>query len=102
MADKPVITGLPADFISELMANSRQRNAYGPKLLEFLQSDEAAINPRDVWPAEFANKKSSTMYQGFNNAIKKGDIKGLRIAQHNDEVFILNTEKVEALLAESA
>lgn len=98
---KPEMKGLPNDFITELLGKSRTRNAYGPKLLLFLESDEAAINPKEVFP-EFKNKNTSTVYQGFNNALKSTKIEGVEIRQSDGEVYILNTQKVALMLAEAA
>lgn len=99
-APKPEMKGLSADFIATLMANTRTRNAYGPKLLEFVESDEAAINPRDVWFAEFGAKQSGTMYQGFMKAAKDAKLTDtIRISQVDGEVFILHTERVSLALA---
>lgn len=99
--NKPEMKGLDNDFITQLLGKSRTRNAYGPKLLLFLESDEAAINPKEVFP-EFKNKNTSTVYQGFNNAMKNSDIEGVEIRQSDGEVYILNTQKVALMLAEAA
>lgn len=40
--------GLSPDFIMELQKNSKTKNQYGPLVLEFANSDEAAVNPREV------------------------------------------------------
>lgn len=39
------LKGLDASKIGELLAGTRTRNQYGPLLMEFMESDEAAINP---------------------------------------------------------
>lgn len=92
--------GLSPDLIASLMAKSRTRNQYGPKLLEFMDSDEAAINPADVWPSEFGNKNPSTMYQGFRKAAEVAGLSDqLRISQLDDNVFILHLERVNLALA---
>lgn len=92
--------GLSPDLIAELLTKGRQRNQYGPKLLEFMSSEEAAINPRDVWPAEFKNKQTTTLYQGFNKAAKDANLTDvLRISQVDGEVYILHTERVALAIA---
>ena len=97
---KPM-TGLSADVISQLMANSRSKNTYGPKLVEFVNSDEAAINPADVWPIEFGKKESSTVYQGFLAAIKKADLtEAVMVKQSDGMVFLLHKERTNLLLTE--
>jgi hypothetical protein len=93
--------GISNDLIAELLAKGRTRNQYGPKLLEFCESDEAAINPRDVWPIEFGNKNTSTMYQGFRKAMIDGKLEDiLQISQLNDEMFILHKERVALVQAQ--
>lgn len=94
---------LSAEFIADLMANTRTRNQYGPKLLEFFNSDEAGINPAEAWPLEFGNKKPATLYQGFVTALNKAgeDVRSLvKIKKHKDVVFLLHTERVDIRLLE--
>lgn len=95
--------GLSSDAVAELMANTRTRNAYGPKLLEFCESDEAAINPAEAWPMDFGSKKASTLYQGFRLASEKAGLNDTLLIKLSDEtVFILHKERVEVLMAEAA
>lgn len=101
------LKGISADKLSELMGKARTRNTYGPKLLEFMESDEAGINPAEVWPMEFGEKLTTTLYQGFMNAAKKSDLKDkIKILQSDDNVFILHNERAavarEELQAENA
>lgn len=96
------MTGLPPELIAKLMAG-RTRNAYGPKLEEFIASDEPAINPREVWPLEFKEKDSSALYQGFQTAAKKAELSETVIVKQSDgQVFLLHKERVGALLTEQA
>jgi len=93
------MTGLSADFISDLMAKGRTKNTYGPKLVEFIESDEAAINPAEVWPIEFSKKEASTLYQGFLGAAKKGELTDtIMVKQSDGHVFLLHKERVNLLL----
>lgn len=93
------MTGLDSDFIKSLMGKSRNRNAYGPRLLEFMESDEAGINPADVWP-EFAEKQATTLYQGFMLAAKRAEVQDqLLIKQYDDKCFILHKERVAIMQA---
>lgn len=102
MATSPM-KGLSSDLINSLMANTRQRNAYGPKLVEFCESDEAAIDPAEVWPVEFGGKKATTLYQGFRNAAEKAELSDtVLIKQYDDHVFILHKDRVAIVLAEQA
>lgn len=95
--------GLPSDLITSLMAKSRQHNAYGPKLLEFVNSDEAAINPAETWPLEFSGKKATTLYQGFRTAAEKANLSDqILIKQSDDNVFLLHKERVTLVLEATA
>jgi hypothetical protein len=93
---------LSAEFIADLLANTRTRNQYGPKLVEFFNSDEPAVNPQEAWP-ELATKNLATIYQGFINALKKTEdptIKAqLTILKRNDAVFILHNERARVVAA---
>lgn len=94
------MNGLSEDQIKDLLGKARGRNVYGPKLIEFMESDEAAINPKDTWPAEFQNKSASALYQSFRQAADKAGVADqLQISQVSGEVFILHKEKVAVVLA---
>lgn len=92
--------GLSPELILKLMAKGRSRNTYGPKLIEFVESDEAAINPREVWPVEFTGKEASTLYQGFRTATNKANlVDTIEVKQSDGEVFLLHKARVELALA---
>jgi hypothetical protein len=99
MADKTNgIVGLSPELIAKLMASGRNRNFYGPKLLEFVESDEAGIAVKEVWPVEMSEKEASTIYQGFNLAAKKANLDETVIVKRlDDQVFLLHKERVAAL-----
>jgi len=97
------MTGLSPERIAELMAG-RARNVYKPKLTQFVESDEAGVDPREVWPLEFKDKKASALYQGFRGVATEA---GILVSEENpegpilvkrqgDEVFILHIERVAA------
>ncbi len=90
--------GLEDADILALMA-TRTRNQYAPKAVEFLKSDEKAINVKDVWPLEFGEKSAASLYQGFKTAVSKDDaVKDLIfVKKHEDNVFLINTEKLEMI-----
>lgn len=103
MSTNGTITGLPPDVIAGLMAKGRTRNAYGPRVIEFCESDEAAINPADVWPLEFGGKVASTLYQGFNTAIDKAGLKDtILVKKVEDSVFLLHKDRVHVLMQAQA
>jgi hypothetical protein len=91
--------GLSNEKITELMGAGRARNAYGPKLVTFMESDEAAINPVEVWPIEFQAKQASTLYQGFLTAVKKANLEDQVLVKQNDgNVYLLHKERVAIAL----
>lgn len=94
--------GLDAGKIAFLMANTRTRNAYGPKVLAFAESDEAAINPVDVWPIDFGGKNVSTLYQGFRKAVTDASLEDtILVKRHEDMIFLLHKERA-TLVAQDA
>lgn len=107
MTNSPIPTtlkgGLSTEDIAALLSSSRTRNAYAPKIIEFDDSDDAAINVREAWPTEFSAKNASTLYQGFNNALNKADppIKHIQVKRMADDVFLLHMERVNLVLAEA-
>lgn len=92
---------LPPEVIAELMGKARTRNAYGPKLVAFDESDDAGINPAEVWPVEFGQKKPATLLQGFRTAITKANLQDkIEVKLSDDNVFLLHKERVAVVLAE--
>lgn len=92
--------GLSSDFIDGLLSTTRTKNQYGPYLVKFYESDEPAIDVREVWPQEFGKKKISALYQGFRNAAEAADITigvdgDILILSRNDTVFLLHNERVK-------
>jgi hypothetical protein len=100
---KPAMKGLPTELIAELMASGRKRNAYGPKLLDwYSNSDEPAINVREVWALEFGKAKATTLYQGFMLAAKAAEIQdNIIVKRLEDEVFLLHKERCAVAVAEA-
>ena len=106
--------GIDPTLIAELIAGSRGRNMYGPKLVEFCDSDEPAIDVVEAWPMEFNGKESTTLYQGFRLAAEKAQLLGvaengkpaipavLRIVQRNGNVYLLHNERVSLVQAQAA
>lgn len=96
----PPVKGLPNDLIAKLMAGGRTRNAYGPQLKIFAESDEPAINVKEVWPLLYAAKEAGTLYQGFVTAIKKAELtERIVCRKSDDDVFLLDTEKCALITA---
>lgn len=94
--------GLPPELITKLMSESRTA-AYGPRLLEFVESDEAGINPREAWPVEFKGKTATAIYQSFKGAVKKASLQDMiTVIKREDDVFLMHNERVAAIHAEAA
>lgn len=92
---------LSNEVIAALMGKSRTRNAYGPKLIAFDESDDAGVNPVEAWPLEFGQKKPATLYQGFRTAIEKANLgEKIEVKRSEDSVFLLHKERVAVLMAE--
>lgn len=90
--------GLDLTDIQALMATSRSRNTYGPKLMEFIESDEAAIDVAEVWPTEFGGKESTTLYQGFTLAARKAEVADTVAIKNSDgHCYILHNERVKLI-----
>ena len=97
--DTNAIKGLDPKMIAELMGNSRSRNVYGPKLLTFVESDEAAINPAEVWPIDFGSKKTTALYQGFLNAAKNAELTDVvLVKQYDGGVYLLHKERANVAI----
>jgi len=96
------IKGLPQDMIATLMGNTRSRNAYGPKLMAFIESDEAAINPSEVWPVEIGQKKATAIYQGFLNAAKAAEVTDVvLVKQYDGGVYLLHRERANIMVTDT-
>jgi hypothetical protein len=97
--------GLSRELIDELMAGSRGRNVYGPKLKVWLEdSDEPAVNPAEVWPVEFGSKKATALYQGFLTAAKAAEIHEsqdgpVKVLNRDGKVYLFHMERIAALPA---
>lgn len=100
MSNPNVMKGLTNELITTLMGNTRSKNVYGPKLMSFISdSDEAAINPAEVWPIEFGQKKVTALYQGFLNAAKAAELTDtILVKQYDGAVYLLHKERVALAL----
>lgn len=86
--------GLDLDFINKLMVSGNKRNQYGPKVVDFDNSDEGGVNVVSAWP-EFAEKSPETLYQGFMNAVKKAKLEEvIFVRKHDGNVFLLHQGRV--------
>jgi hypothetical protein len=93
------IKGLDVTQLKTLMSQ-RSRNMYAPKLVEIENSDEAGVNVVEQWPTEFSDKKASTVYQGFRNAIIKAHLEDtFEVKQSDEQVYLLHKERVALAIA---
>lgn len=97
------LKGLDPSDVLGLLAQARGRNAYGPKLMAFIESDEAGVNVAEVWP-EFAGKIATTLYQGFRTAREKAQIEDgvVTILNRDGQVYLIHNERAHLLAAEAA
>lgn len=96
--DTPQLKGLSSDFINELLNKHGGKNQYGPYIVKFDQSDEAGIEPADLWPTQFASKEPNTLYQGFNNAVKRAKLDDtILVKKVGDHVFLIHKERYKLL-----
>jgi hypothetical protein len=91
------------DFIDSLMAKSRSRGAYQPKLEFFAtETDEPAINVREQWEAEFGSKTAEALAQSFNSWIKKADLEDVIVVRKDeDDVYLIHLQRYQAARAEA-
>lgn len=88
------------------MGKKSKHGFYGPALVKFVNSEEVAINPREVWPNVLGDvdaNSPNTIAQGFRNAAKAAKInienghedQVLTITQVGNEVFIIHNERAQ-------
>lgn len=95
------IVGLNPAELQKLLASGRSRNMYGPKLVEFEQSSEAAVDVLSIdhWH-DLKGKEPATLYQGFTNALNKAKLTDvIEVKRVKDNVFLLHKERVKLALA---
>lgn len=84
----------PAEVAQLLSQPTGKKGIYGPKLMDFFNGDELAINPRDVWPTEFKDVKIVNLAQNFRNAATKAKILDLiQLRVVGDNLFIVHVER---------
>jgi hypothetical protein len=99
----PVLKGLSISEVRDLLSKGKSRNIYGPCVLEFINSDEAGVNPREAWPINFETTKASAMYQSFNKAVKDANLEDVvQVKQHDSECFLIHKERYALAVAAMA
>jgi hypothetical protein len=95
------LKGLDPALIRKLASSGRARNVYGPRLKDFIDSDEAAVDPSEAWPLEFSEKKAQTMYQSFRKAVKDAELTDTVVVRlHEDKVYLMHTERCAVVTAD--
>jgi hypothetical protein len=106
---KMAMTGLDADFLKGLLASTRTKGDYVIKLNQFVESGENGICANDTW-MELADKKDSTLKQGFENAKSNkeahDDAQYVKVIANEGKVYLINlkdaAQAAEAEAAEAA
>jgi hypothetical protein len=94
--------GLDPNQLAEVMAGARGRGIYGPRLKDFMESDEAAIEPAAVWPMDFEGKAASSLYQSFKAAAEKAKIDDeIRLLSTGGKFYLIHNERANALREEA-
>jgi hypothetical protein len=99
------MAGLNADQIKALLGKTRQKGLYVQRLNEFLASGEAGISVKETW-VEFADKKDTTLKQGFDNAKENKEAsegsENVKVIANEGDVFLINLAAAADELGELA
>lgn len=92
------MVGLPTDLINEIMAHGRDRNFYGPKIVEFEAMEINGVDAMDTWPALKAKvdggMKVNSVVLGFRKAASDANVEWLVVKAVEDRVYLINTNLV--------
>jgi len=89
------------ELIAKLLAGKGSRGIYTAKFKNFRESDEPAVNVRDLAPLEFKESKVTALYQGFRNAIAElpeDEQENFVVKQNDGEVYLIDMEKSAAVV----
>lgn len=103
------MAGLSPEQIQALLGKTRQRGIYEEKLIEFVNSGEAGVEVNSQW-VELADKKDTTLKQGFENAKQKahvmeateGKAELIKVIANEDRVYLVNLAHVEGAVPAEA
>ena len=87
--------------IRELLSQAKApKGVYASCFVEFMNSDEPAINPAETWPQYFGDRKASAMVQSFRIAAKTAKAeKDVTITQVGDELYLIHNERARVVVA---
>lgn len=93
--------GLNAEQIQALYAKRRVKGQYEDLLVQLdTKSDEAGVNVREAWPI-LKDKNTSTLAQGFGNAVKKLNLGDkFDVISQDEQVYVMVKDRV-ALIDET-
>lgn len=98
------MAGLTAEQIQQLLSTSRSKGQYVAYTNEFLASNEAGVCVNEQW-ADLADKKASTLKQGFENAkTNKESSDGadkIKVMVNEDKVYLINLALAGGAAAET-
>jgi hypothetical protein len=98
MSNNNSMPGLSNELIEQLLAQGRDRNLYGPKIVEFEKSGLNGVDVMEHWPI-FATKvsggmKINSIVLGFRKAASDAKVDWLVVKALDNHVFLINTSKV--------
>jgi hypothetical protein len=86
-----------ADFLNQLLSPKKLPKGYiGECIVKFVnESDEAYINPAEVFPL-LKGKKVDTLYQGFNNARNDAELQSvISLTKMGEDLYIVHNERAQ-------
>jgi hypothetical protein len=102
------MAGLTPEQIKALLGKTRQKGVYDRYLVDFLKMGEAGISVNETW-VDLADKKATTIKQGFENAKDKQSLAAaleeagldpsaatnVKVIASDEQVFLVNLAAVE-------
>jgi len=99
------MAGLTAADIQALLSKTRTKGQYVVRLNEFIESGEMGICVNEQW-VEFADKKATTLKQGFDNARDNKEANEasefVKVISNEDKVYLVNLQVAGQELGEEA
>ena len=90
---------LTAEQIRGIYAKRRTKGMYNELLDVFLNSGENGVSVKEEWNTQLAEKKASTLKQGFENAKDRKDAPNgselVDVIVDGDDVFLINRAAVD-------
>lgn len=94
------------DQIRAVYAKRRTKGLYLDKLALFIESGEGGVSVKEEWATEFADKKATSLKQGFENAKAKNTApegsQAVDIIVDGEDVYLLNRAILDAEVVDEA